>query len=268
VNKRVGMALPKERNHMRSIALFILLSIIGFVSGCATSYRMDYHTCLFGSEPKSLQFKDDKFTFEFTPVPNGVWFKIENLSGVSGFLVWDRCYFIEPGGNSSKALNVDLLEENTATRDKAVYESILPPNAIFARFTTSALNIEEFSALRSSQITNYFLRMSSSFVEMNKFYNFGRYWPEFLPVYWDSTRRAETRASLSLSERTYTDISSYLASNDRMGLGLCIRLNESFYDYRFDFLFEKIEVFKIRGKKAKLIGSASKADSWNWIHVK
>lgn len=259
------MTQSKEVYDMRNLTLLVILSVICIVSGCAARYRMNYHTYLLGSEPKSLQFKDDKFAFEFAPLPNGIWFEIANLSEVPGFLVWDRCYFIEPGGNSSKALNVDLLEENVATRDKAIYESILPPNAIFARFTTSALNIEEFSSLRSSQITNYFLRATTSFSEVNKFYNFGRYWPEFLPVYWDSVSRRETTSSLRQS--TFTDISSYVANNDRMGLGLCIRLNDNFNDYRFDFRFDRIEVYKIKGKKAKLIGSASKSDSWKWMHI-
>ena len=258
---------------MRGRIFLQIMLMVACTYGCAThAYRTEFHTYLLQSDPQSLQFRDDKFTFVFTPVPNGVFFSIENSSQAPAFLVWDRCYFIEPGGNSSKALNVDLLEENAATRDKANYESIIPPNGIFSRFTTSALNIDEFSSLRSYQITKYSSGIATaySYAEIHKFCSFGRYWPDFQSTVKDSAfyDHHMVRNVVVMKERGFANISSYVIDNDRMGVGLCIRLNEQLHDYRFDFRFDKIEVYEIDSKKERLIGVATRTDSWKWTLLK
>src|SRR5271169_2818751 len=112
----------------------ILISVSIVLFGCV-SYRTLYDTYLLNSDPpKSLQFKDNNFEFVFQPVENGIWFQVKNLNEKPAFLEWDRSYFIEPSGNSYKALNTDLVNENSETKIKEKYESILPPNAIFQRF--------------------------------------------------------------------------------------------------------------------------------------
>jgi hypothetical protein len=80
------------------------------ISSCAPfHYVVEYHTHLLTSEPKSLVYKDSLFDFEFHPVPNGLYFNITNLSDVKATVVWNSCYFIDPTGNPSRALNVDHL---------------------------------------------------------------------------------------------------------------------------------------------------------------
>jgi hypothetical protein len=255
---------------MRNRGLLSALLVIAFLSGCATTYRTDYHTYLLESEPKSLHFNDAVLAFEFQPVPNGIWFKIENQSETPGFLIWDRCYFIAPNGNSFKALNIDLLDENEETRAKATNESILPPKAIFSRFTTSILNLGELSTLNITGISNYFpgTGFHVSVSEMNRFYRIGRYWPDLYDIYWDSLGvRDVKRPGSLLADEVLAGIISYAINNDKMALGMCIRIGETLYDYRFDFRFDKIEVHQVKGKKEKLIAASSHSDSWKWTFI-
>ena len=187
---------------MRKYTLLSVVIIYVFLSGCASSYLTRYtryESYLLNSEPpETLQFNDDNFEFGFIPVPNGVYFRIINLNSKPAFLEWDRCYFIEPGGNSAKALNTDLLEENSETMAKAKYESILPPNGLFSRFTSSALNVAKFKNItvkefnnyfmyflntkvvsNANEIDNYFLNGKVVSVEVEKFFKISRYWPKY-----------------------------------------------------------------------------------------
>jgi hypothetical protein len=259
---------------MRKYTLLIFVFINCLLSGCV-SYITRYDTYLLNSDPpKTLHFSDDKFEFNFIPVPNGVYFKINNLNSKPAFLEWDRCYFIEPNGNSSKSLNTDLIEENTETMEKAKYESILPPQGSFSRFTTSAKNITVFKnvSINVKEIDHYFfnfqlivrLKDISSIVSEKKFFEIGRYWPEY--------EGPGNKTMIYLQppkDSNLIKITEYIKYNDNMGLGLGIKLNDTILDYRFDFHINKVTIFKIipmvDGKdSAVIIKTASELDDWKW----
>jgi hypothetical protein len=161
------------------ISLVCTISI-AVLFGCTSyHYFTEYTTHLVNSEPKSLAYKDTVFNFEFLPVPNGVYFNITNLSDIPAILEWDRCYFIEPTGNPSRALNVDGgTREDTHMNEGARNESVIPPHSSFGRFTTSALNVHKFTKIESYY---YLFSKSSGFSSTycTTFFNYGRYWPEY-----------------------------------------------------------------------------------------
>lgn len=122
-------------------SLIVYLTLSFLITSCST-YYFTYDTYLEKSNPRSLQYKDSLFKFSFIPVPNGIYFKIDNLSSKPAYILWDNCYFILPNGNSSKALNIDLLSMATEVLIKEKNESIIPPNSSYARFTTSNINLK------------------------------------------------------------------------------------------------------------------------------
>ena len=228
--------------------------IFCFIFGC-TSYLTGYDTYLLNSDPpKSRQFKDDKFEFNFLPVVNGVWYQIKNLTEKPAFLSWDRCYFIAPDGNSSKALNTDIIHENTETKEKAKYESVLPPNAIFYRFTTSALNSELFTAVDFNEFR--FANAEVINITTKKFPSFGNYWPEYKEKY-------APNDSLKKYDLGLKEIEGYILNNNKMGLGISIKLNDTILDYRFDFKFKSVEIWKM-SMYDTTICNASEEGEWKW----
>jgi hypothetical protein len=238
---------------MKKILSIFSLIFSCFFFGCATTYLTRYETHLLNSDPKTLHFKDDKFEFSFEPVPNGIYFMIKNLTDDPAILDWDRSYFIEPNGNSSKLLNVDLIEENSETASKAKYESILPPGADFGRFTTSALRVAKFIKVDSRYFT--IGNMTFHHTNMNTFYNYGRYWPE---------KYSGTQIE------TYKRIKDYVLNNNKMGVGFSIKTKDTVLNYKFDFRIHKVSVFKTdrkenRPRKTSLF---SMSDTNNWDMVR
>jgi len=185
---------------------------------------------------------------------NGVYFSIKNLNSKPAFLEWDRCYFIDPAGNSSKALNVDLLQENSETVQKAKYESPIPANGSFGRFTSSALNLSKFQQLNINSINSYLFNAKINIVQtdMKTFYNFGKYWPDYEE---GNDTNIEIRMRKGMEK-----ISVYIPNNNNMGLGLGIKLNDSIMDYKFDFRFKKVTIYK----DSTILKSASEANGWIW----
>jgi hypothetical protein len=261
---------------------FVNIFCLCVFAGCS-SHLTRYDTYLLNTEPKTLQFKDDKFEFGFLPVPNGIHFKIYNLTNTPAILQWDMCYFIEPDGNSSKALNIDLLGENIETIEKAKYESILPPNGKFARFTTSALNAPEYKKWSAAEINVQFAEVSFLYAGKYRFYNYGRYWPEYKPK--DSVYRGNPRTEIRkrLYEKDAYDtitvydsihidkglerIKNYVLNHNKMGLGLSIKIRDTILDYRFDFRFKEVCVFKkpvSKKEEPKVMKCSSEDNGWEW----
>lgn len=242
--------------------IFILFSWI-LLLGCSSSniYLLKYETYLANSEQKNLKFKDDKFEFEFLPVPNGIYFTIKNLTDKSAFLIWDQSYFIEPNGNTSKALNVDLLEENEKTVLKSKYESILPSKARFTRFTTSTRNLEKFRAanINMIQFSIFPTQLTTVLISNKVFYNYGRYWKNF-----ENDKNVPFDYQLE-------KIKSYVLMNNNLGLGLVIRMDEENYEYRFDFEFKRVDIYKLsnneNGKLEKIM-TMDESNGWNWEEIK
>ena len=252
---------------MIKVTLPFLVLIATFLAGCGSSvYLTRYDTYLLNSTSPSLplQLKDDKFEFDFTPLKSGVCFSIKNLTNKLAFLEWDRCYFIDPAGSSSKAVNTDLLQENTETAQKTLNESPIPSNGALVRFTSSALNLSQSTYLNvnSSNRSNNSDRYSSYNGDtygshasnevtdmrfaMQKAYLYSNYWPSYQDL-------GETSKSLD-------EISDYILNNNSMGLGLSIKVNDSIMDYKFDFRFKKVSVYK----DMNLIKSASESTGWKW----
>jgi hypothetical protein len=184
---------------MNKFLLVLVVCLFGCVS--SSKYLTEYDTYLKGSETKSLQFKDNRFSFDFVPMPNGVLFTIINKTETPATLLWDHCYFIQPDGNSSKALNMDLLGENSETKEKAKYESVLPPNARFSRFTTSVLNThsyieQRYNSVMINQLFSGWMKniiFASGSSDWHKFTDIGKYRPDYTgPGYRDSTNGIDT----------------------------------------------------------------------------
>jgi hypothetical protein len=228
------------------------------ISGCTPfHYTTEYNTHLLNSDPQSLVYKDTLFVFKFNPVPNGIYFNITNLSNVPAMLVWNSCYFIDPTGNPSRALNIDGIIEDTRTREMATNESVIPPLGSFGRFTTSALNVQ---AIKESD-SYYFFYQSSGFSHTiyNSFYDFGRYWPDYNgPAF-------EPADSLHENDIALPNISSYVRNNNNLGVGFCIRVNDTTINYKFDFKIDKIAIYKVRDTAAsELTFYSVDTSDWKW----
>lgn len=250
--------------------LFIALIFGIILLSCTSNYLVTYDTYLSNSKTKSLTFKDDKFLFRFFPVANGIYFNVRNLTQTPATLIWDRCYFIAPDNNSSKLINTDVIYEEEETKRKAKYESILPPGADFARFTSSALNVEKFTNIKNQSVGHYLQIFDTNIlttyenIEYQEFLSYGRYWP-------DIGRIKKSKFNDEL-KRVY----KYVDENNNMGLGLAIKLNEDLLDYKFDFKFNKVSVYKVASvnpysrdynetdKKIELEAWMDDESGWKW----
>jgi hypothetical protein len=225
------------------------------------SYFPQYETYLVKSDPpKSLKFIDEKFEFNFLPVENGIIFQIKNIGEKPAFLEWDRSYFIEPDGNSYKALNTDLLHENVETKEKAKYESVIPPNGIFQRFTTSALNSELFTSVNFTEFNSG--NISTVRVVSSKITGFGRYWPGY------TEPSFATGDTLQKNDLALEEIKNYMVNKNKMGLGISVKMNDTISDYKFDFRFRSVKIWKvfIGGEKpdTTLFKKSSEDNGWLW----
>jgi len=247
----------------------ILFLLIFIVASCATQYRVVYDTYLEKSDNKSLTFQDENFYFEFLPVPNGVYFKIKNLTTKPAVLIWDRSYFIEPDNNSYKLLNTDILHEEEETRRKTKYESMLPPGAFFSRFTTSAVNVDKFLSIKNKKVSSYFeiynidFLTTSTEVEYQTFLSYGRYWPEIGKI------------KTSKLDKELNRIKQYVLTNNSMGIGFGIKSEENILDYKFDFKFKRVTVHKVKQEggttftpevteKLELKAAMDESNGWEW----
>ncbi|MBP7462253.1 MAG: hypothetical protein KBA26_13275 [Candidatus Delongbacteria bacterium] len=123
-----------------SIMFFLLLA-----TSCARDYAIFYQSHIDGVANNLNKVSNDKFEFALYPTYNGIYFTIINLTDKSATLVWDKCYIVEPDGNSFKAANMDVFSEQRETLLKSSYESIIPPHSKLSRFTTASTNISMFS---------------------------------------------------------------------------------------------------------------------------
>jgi len=244
-----------------------LVCIASFIviSSCASfHYNVVYNTHLLNSEPKALVYKDSSFVFEFNPVPNGLYYNITNLSNVPAILEWDRCYFIEPTGNSSRALNVDAgIREDTHMQEGARNESVIPPHSSFGRFTTSALNVHKFTMLNSTYSSYYYKFINASIgyssTTVNTFYKYGRYWPDY------NGPEFEPADSLHKKDIALPNISSYIRKNNNMGIGFCIQIKDATLNYKFDFKIDKVAIYKVRDTATSELACYSVDTSdWTW----
>lgn len=242
----------------RLIVALVFTAFLVLLSQCSPfSYFTDYHTYLVNSDPKTLAYKDSLFAFEFNPVPNGLYYNITNLSNTPATLEWDRCYFIEPSGNPSRALNIDGVREGSRTNESPTNISIIPPNASLGRFTTSALNVRAITEINSFYYFYKSFGFSSS--TLNTFYDYGRYWPAYRgPVFAPAD-------SLHKNDLALPSISSYIRNNNNMGVGFCLRVKDTVVEYKFDFKIDNIAIYKVRDTVIKdLVFYAFDTTDWAW----
>lgn len=223
------------------------------ISGCDTVSFVVYKTYLKDSTIDSLHYNDSRFSFDFLPVANSIYFKITNLLDTTAFLIWDKSYFIEPDGNSYNALNTDLLQENETVANKEDNKSIIPQHGTLLRFTTSATNYKKFTAYTTQTVNNLYYNFSISNMSSNSFYTIGNYWPETIE---------------NLNSQPH-DISNYVINNNNLGLGLTIRVNDETCEYKFDFKIKELRIYSFysdinNNKETKLIAVAKLPDLSNW----
>ena len=223
---------------MPRILLYITLSTLLFGS-CKVTYLVSYDSLIEGSNDESLQYNDSIIKIVFSPRSNGVIFDIENLTKNNLYLIWDKSYFIEPNGSSSKLLNTDILNTNSAIRDKENYESIIPQSGHFIRFTTSATKISEFSIYNSSTVYNETTTSVKTNTDYSKFYLTGKYW------YTGSKRPFSSKTEIpNLDKQEISAVQKFIKNNNQLGLGLTIRNKEKELEYHFKLPFTKAIISK------------------------
>lgn len=261
-------------NHFRTCSLRGLLAVllVTILSGCngPQRYDLDYSFELVGATAESpLRFADERFEFQFIPGPSGVAFQISNISSTDAVLVWDDCYFVEPDGNTYKALNTDALEEADAIVSKSRYTATIPAAARLARFTTASVKARQTSIAEMSEMERYYTsgttRWSSSdglawtattegssawsastFATVQKGYRTSLYWKtHFMATIHDAPREVES-------------IRGKLARNDRIGIGLKIDHAEGSTAYRFDFAIKQLFVTREVTRLERAVGQVDR----------
>lgn len=219
---------------LQCVILFMFL-----FGSCKVSYLVKYDSFIEGSKDESLQYGDSIIKVVFNPRPNGVTFDIENLTKNNLYLIWDKSYFIEPNGSSSKLLNTDILETNSAIRDKENYESVLPQNGHFLRFTASATKISEFSIYNSLTVYNEISRSVNTNIDYSKFYLTGKYW------YTGTKRTYSYKSEIpNLDKQEISAVQKFITNNNELGLGFTIRNRDKEIEYHFKLPFNKATISK------------------------
>lgn len=225
---------------------FVFFSFVTFLllfSACRTTYLVSYDSYLTNSPSKSLNFNDNRFEFSFIPVSNGIWFSIKNNSNQTAYLVWDKSYFIEPSGNSYKALDYDAIVVTDEVARKENNESPIPANSTFSRFTTSNTNVTKFKEhyTTSTTVYSYFSKYNYSATFHNEFYN------EFFDIgaYWKTQLNYPSKYSEFFLDRECKNIKEDILLNNKLGLGLFIKQNEELYEYRFDFRIKQVNIYEV-----------------------
>ena len=235
---------------LASLASLTVMSIVGYAE--KPVYRTLYDFYLLGSDSKGLQFKDDKFEFSFNLEPNGIEFTINNISANAAFLEWDRCYFIEPSGDSSKALNFDLIEAGSKKISNDSGESILPANERFIKFTAPVKMISFFEGENSRQLFASYVKRKGVVIDTPKmiedvirFREIGRYLPGFKPVF-DSTVGDTNSFTLNgFNQPSLSEIKNFVHTSNKTGLNLCLKSNGAILKYVFDFRFKWVAIVRV-----------------------
>ncbi|MFZ5940277.1 MAG: hypothetical protein ACOYXB_06855 [Bacteroidota bacterium] len=223
----------------------VIFSIMGMLIGqtltsCSNKYLYIYSTYI--SSPQShenLEYEDSLFAFKFMPEPNGIYFNIYNKTSSSAYLIWDESYIIYPDGNSYKALNTDLLISDSKISEKEKYESIIPKESNFSRFTTSTLNLSTLHEINTLYFELPASNLSNTSVDYNEFYYHFNYWPidnKIADTYPEFLKAIEDSVFNLLKENTI--------NNNHLGIGLTLKTGSSTITYDFRFKIREIMVYK------------------------
>lgn len=225
------------KTKFRMLVKLFLISLI--FASCKVSYLVSYQTDLENSPNESLQFKDSIISVSFIPIPNGILFDIENLSKNNLYLIWDRSYFIEPSGSSSKLLNTDILETNSAIRDKENYESVIPKGAHFNRFTSPANKISLFSMYTSTSLYNEVTKTITSYADYSQLYLTSTYWNLSSKMQYNSKKEIP-----GIDKVEIATIQKFIIYNNKLAVCFTIKNKEKEIEYHFRFPIKKVEISK------------------------
>lgn len=229
---------------MRVLAVLALLIL---ASGCSAKYKfwLVYETET--ESRRNAELHEGDLRFDVIPAHNGIMFSIENRSDQSATLIWDKSYFILPNGNSYKALNTDVLQEDKEVLDKAEYSSTIPSHSTFSRFTTSTV---PSSKVTFNEVAQFYaqwgsLDFESTNVRRHQYLRFEPYWPIKVDY-----RSALSSPKKSDQLRTLRRISQFVGENNSLGLGLVIEHRGIEREYRFDIRITRVHAVSEGGGQA------------------
>lgn len=235
------MTKINHKGHLILIISFLTTTI--FLSSCSIYYKVEYQTYLEGSPNESLQYRDSLVNVSFDPKPNGIYFNIENLKKNNLYLIWDKSYFIEPNGSSSKSLNIDVFETPSPIREKENYESVLPQGYRLKSFTCSSKDISIFSTYNSLTLYNQLTNSINIYSDYNEFYLLGKYWYLGEKVSYSSKSEIP-----KINENEVSLIQKYIKDNNNLSMGFTIRNKNNEFEYHFKFPIKKVVVLNRKGQ--------------------
>ena len=255
---------------MKQAFIVVWAILLGFVmAGCATNYELRYEAQLRGqTEPGSLVTEQDGLRFEFQPLPTGIAFAIVNSAAEDVVLDWSRSYFIEPGGNSFKALNTDTVNEEGVIALKSLDIATVPRGAMLRRFTTASVNPERYRIVRSRTFSTWMGEYGDVWTFSSLSIDEGLTFPEYYPL--------SVSAEESQLKRKLEEISKIMVSGPSMGLGLMIRTGTAEKLYRFDLDFTKVSAIATRNetapgkfpKRREVTHTSTRDDGWAWTDLR
>jgi hypothetical protein len=250
---------------LKTLIVLFAAMLTALLSGCSTTYSLKYDARLrHAPEPGTLRVEEDGLVFSFLLTPAGILFSIENNSGNDAELDWSRSYFIEPGGNSFKALNLDTIREDKMVAAKSRDAVVIPRGAKLLRFTTASTNPERYTVVHSAQIATWMSHTSQAWTFASTSIQEGFDFPRYFPL---DFKAEGSRLAAKLEE-----VSTLLKAGSSMGLGLMIRKDGSEKLQRFDIDVEKVSVLAKRtlheGETVSTVQVAThectRAGGWAW----
>jgi len=216
----------KKGEAMRALLVVVILLV---VSGCSPKYFLHYQTEIAASD--NCLADEEIFEFSLQPVYNGILFTVENKSSNTAKIIWDKTYFILPNGNSYKALNTDILDEQHETVQKAEYISTIPSRSTFSRFTTAATKVNRINYVEVSEFyTRWNYRNSSSaLIFEEELFVADSYWP----LETENKKGGEPE-DLLLDPIPMGVMGNFIKANNKLGFGLVIEMEGIETEYRFD----------------------------------
>ncbi len=226
--------------------LFNLFATILILSSCKVSYIVTYQTYLEGNPEESNEFIDSIMKINFDPRPHGIDFDIENLITNNLYLIWDKSYFIEPSGESSKALNQDVLVTASSIRDKENYESVIPQRAHFKRFTCSSTNISFLNTIESFSHYSELLKSINTYTITNKSWSSSVYWYIGEDISYSSKSEIPM-----LNNRVVNKALKEINEKNNLAIGFTIKDKDKEIEYHFKFPIKKVEIYNRTSSDAK-----------------
>ncbi len=218
------------------ITIISALSLI--LSSCYVEHQYYYETKIKPLESDSLFnfFEDELVRIHLYPKPNGINFKIENKTSENMYLLWNSSYFIDPQGNSSKALKRDLLFSKNKIAAKDNYETIIPKKASYQEFTTSSINVNTFR--ESNSTATYNDGYSRTVTTYNTSYTHSPYWKVESKI--DISQSTDKNRTI---KNELLEMEKYANQNNQLGIGFALKYQNDTLEYDFKLPITRVFVF-------------------------